>query len=292
MIGDTKNYDIYNERMGAAIVDKCWWLNHIDDSITTILDVGCGDGALFTYVRSIMPNRFSYFGIEMDCQMRKLFREQHEGFDDAVVYPNVDSIPDNCRQAIEWEHTVVIFSSVIHEFLSYDQSGLYHLFARLCELKPQAIAVRDMNFDDDYFSTVPPLKCEEEAVITKCGELYADWTDTVDNSTFRRFTDYKYKLNKQCRFIEFLLKYRYTENWDKEKQERYLWDVKGTFYKSQLKNHYAVDFCECFYVPWIANKINEDLGFEFTHPTHIKMLLRMRREEGQAECSPYVNPSN
>ena len=92
---------------------------------------------------------------------------------------------------------------------------------------------------------------------------------------------------------EFLLKYRYDANWDREVNERYLWDwvyylfnYVGTVEvddvctaEYDLLDLYEVELQNEFFIPFIRDRIREDFGFDYPCNTHCKLLLRRRKDE-------------
>ena len=51
-----KNIEVYNAGMRKSMMDKIWWIDKIDDSINTVMDYGCADGALLSITHDINPD--------------------------------------------------------------------------------------------------------------------------------------------------------------------------------------------------------------------------------------------
>lgn len=73
------NLQVYNDGMRKSMLDKIWFLDKIDSSITAIYDYGCADGSLLRMVGEISPN-MKLYGYDVNSKMveqaRKTFQMQ------------------------------------------------------------------------------------------------------------------------------------------------------------------------------------------------------------------------
>lgn len=248
-MAEIKDLDIYIQRMDAALPDKAWWLSYIDDSIDTVVDFGCATGRLQHMIESIAPGKYRYIGIDNAYEMRRNFvadGEIYASFQEAIGHFNPAT-------------SVLVFNSVLHEIFTYSSKSEILSFQHILTTVPFAyIAIRDMyqknniNFPD--------------------GENYLQ---AIQNSPYAaQFNEFKALSRHTKPYVlakEFFLKYRYKENWDREKKEQYLWDWKK--YLQNLLKNVTIAYEEDFYIPFVAHKIEEDFHINYSETTHKKMLF-------------------
>ena len=259
-MNEIKNYDVYNQRMSKTLYDKCWWIDKIDDEVNIVIDYGCGDCSLFDMINQICPGRFIYIGIDNDENMIKLAQERHQ----ITPYKNIEELLEDNWQDYS-NRIVLVMNSVMHEINTYlNAQEQVNLFAKIDELAPKYIAVRDMhlmNSDGDF-----------------CAWQESDfiWRDIINSKFSDRFIDYLRSKSgrRHCDMLnllsEFFLKYTYIENWDREKDEIYLWRWLYDFNK-----YYDIVFENDFYIPYIAERIQNDFGINWQKNTHKKVLYKL-----------------
>ena len=75
--------------------------------------------------------------------------------------------------------------------------------------------------------------------------------------------------------IHFLLKYRYTENWNREVHENYLplsvEDIAG-----KVDAHYELIYFDHYILPFLANIVQVDFDITIKDYTHIKFIYRQK----------------
>ena len=75
------------------------------------------------------------------------------------------------------------------------------------------------------------------------------------------------------RICEFLLKYKYTDNWDREMRETYFWNWLRRIERYRKGGDYDIAFDQRFHIPFIRNQINSDFGIDLPVETHRKVLM-------------------
>lgn len=256
-----ENYKVYNERMEAGIKDKLWFVDNLLPEINTIIDFGCADCALGKALEHYYPNQFRYIGIDNDARMRELSAER--GF--TVVDLLAGLYPLN----IDYDKTVIIFSSVMHELLSY--RGEYNTIQILKEVATigfKQIAIRDMSANY-YIDLEDIIKNSEE--IIKNSPWFPRYKDFIDYCK-------EYREDKSNWQLEFFLKYDYSENWQREKAERYLWNWDQITF-SILHYAYNEDYNCTFRIPYQVRKIRKEFGFTIPFDTHRKILYTRKEKE-------------
>ena len=270
-MNEIKNYDVYNQRMAKTLYDKCWWIDKIGDDINVVIDYGCGDGSLYDMIERICPNKFIYIGIDNDDNMLQLAEEKYSR-PNCVFYNSIDKlIVDNLE--ICSDRIVFVMNSVIHEIFTYcTDECINKLFADIAnKINPKYIAVRDMHA---HWNT---LGIDYEFDKEELDEIYAkSIVDSKYNQTYQDYCNSKSANHKNPydHYAEFFLKYTYIENWDREKDETYLWDWSdyengilrkiGWPYDQVYKNE--------FYIHYISQRIKKDFGSAWEDPTHMKVL--------------------
>ena len=252
-MANISNLSVYLSRMDAALLDKCWWIDKIPDTIDTVVDFGCASGNLKSMIDHLAPNKYTYIGIDNSQQMRTECSKK--GIKVAASLTDVvhTIIPKN---------TVLVLNSVIHEILSYDDNA-FEFFQKLDSYGFAYIAIRDM-----YLT--PGIQDYGLVLASILNSPYEGrWHAFA--AVARSRADLRYR-NPATYTKEFLLKYWYTENWDRECKEQYLWEWKYCF--DLLTGPYDIEYENDFYIPFIRNKVKQDFDYDFNVNTHKKLLLK------------------
>lgn len=245
-----KNQEVYVSRMNTTLVDKCWWLEQVPEDIHTIIDFGCAEGDLYYMIKALGTKSYQYIGIDNNTEMVKKCTEKGlicvGSMEEAIGLFNPN-------------HTLLVMNSVVHEILHYGWSTDFtHLFRHGIK----CVAIRDMVV---------------EHTIT---ENYNEIIDTILNSKYRkqfeevdRIAKTKFEGLYVVPVKEFLLKYRYKENWERESNEQYLWAWPELVIHTDIPYNYDITYMSYFNIPFIRNQIKQDFGFDYDKMTHCKMFL-------------------
>lgn len=250
-----KDYKVYLDRMDASLIDKCWWVDKIPDDIDTVVDFGCAAGHLKKALDVLCPNRFRYIGVEIDNTLYEACVKS-----DIEVYTGMANTI--MKTDINLDHTVLVLNSVIHELLTYDPKAWTKLKA-MNDIGFKYIAIRDMHIPPENYQIALPVQLTLVERI-----LHSPYRSQWDD--FCKVIKHRRKLYRAPIIVitEFLLKYRYKENWDRECYEQYLWNWSDLIFKSYSKQEE-----QRFYIPFLQQKIFEDFNTILTVPTHIRLLL-------------------
>lgn len=255
---EISDYTSYLQEMSLTYDDKCWWIDHIDENINTIVDFGCADAGIFEYIETKYPHRFTYIGIDNNEKMLAIAKEKYGDWHNAQFYSSFYAAKDN----VDFAKTVIVFNSVIHEIFSYlEKSEVHSLFSDITACQPAYIAIRDMHdlstdgADYDSFA-----RCIEK----NCAEKFNEYRKVRKNSILWSSDE----VNANY-IVEFLLKYFYDSNWDREVRERYLWNWAET---NQFPGYDAV-FIQSFHIPFLQEKWEKDFGISVKLNTHKKVLF-------------------
>lgn len=242
--------NIYLQRMDKTLFDKCWWIDKIPEEIDTIVDFGCATGNLYHMVSLLAGNKYKYIGIDDSAEMRANFNAKGE------VYASLEEALPHFNPS----SSILILNSVLHEIFSY-VTNPENFIEKIINIKFQYIAIRDM-----CISRKPFLDFI----------FYSHYDNVIKSSNWCKqwleFSSHSQHLDGPNLMKEFLLKYWYSENWERECKEKYLHPWENYFVNN---SNYQVEFENEFYIPYVRNRIHEDFGFWYDEPTHKKMLLHL-----------------
>lgn len=264
---EISNIDIYLRRMAATLADKCWWVDHLPPEVDTVVDYGCAQGDLALYLERHHPGRFRYIGIDNAPAMLALAEQNLARLlspSRAAFARSIAGIADQC----DTSRAVLVLNSVMHEVFSYlSASERAGLFAEMFSAGFRYIAIRDMHMprlENAPFDVNGALAAIERSA---CAPMWREYNAHLDGARSGRWD------SVALRVAEFLLKYNYTDNWDREMKETYYWDWLRMTENFWQGAGYAVAFDLKFHIPFLRNQIRADFGVDFPVDTHRKVLL-------------------
>lgn len=274
---DFKNILSYNEHMAKGMDDKLFFLNKINfkkDGYYLFVDFGCADGTLLDTLYGIMEkagiNNVYYIGYDISDTMIELAKTKFSHFTSSVMFTTSwDEVKEKVKTYSAME-SVLILSSVIHEIYSYaeceDDINLF--WHRVLDTGFKYICVRDMMVSKNinHKNEIDVFEFMEENI--------PHFSDR--RKYFQSFTDKWGSIYDNKNFIHYLLKYRWTINWDRELNENYLPIYVEDFLK-MFRNSYTVSYLERFRVPFLEKCWKEDFNIEINDYTHIKTILEINK---------------
>ena len=260
---DIGNYSVYNDRMRRSMWDKAFFMDKIPGT-ELLIDFGCADGSLIRFLHGLFP-AMRFIGFDADPSMIAAARKQET--ENAWFFTEKEEVTAQIRRLnTAASATAVNFSSVFHEIFHYgaDLNGI-RAFLRL--VSPQYLVVRDMMYGGNPLAPAP-----EEAVRIVRSRLPA-----------RQIQDFERchgPVSVRKNLVHLLLKYKYTENWERECAENYfsyteedlarVLNPEGT-YRRILFFRYIL--------PWIRHDLETGFGIDpgdgFT--THYALILSAAR---------------
>ena len=247
--------DVYNAGMRKSMLDKIWWLDKIDDEITTVVDYGCADGALLSMVSEMNP-RLNLYGYDFNDDMIDL---ACNNVPDGVFDSNYGVI---CSITPEKYNTILIASSVFHEIENYS----YHVdmeYDRIFNNDYKYIAIRDMFVSEKAYGI------SDQLTVAKVRQQF-------DYNKIQEFETHIGSLNYNQNLLQFFLTYRYDVNWDREVRENYFPHTIEEFLH-KIPDHYEVVHFEHYVLPFTREQVWKDFGIQLVEPTHGKILLRLKQ---------------
>ena len=252
------NYDDYISGMNTTMSDKLFFADIINYDV--IVDFGCADGTFLQSLSRMRPN-LKIIGYDLDPTMLEIARKK---------LPKNAILTDSWGEAVGslagYRNPLLNLSSVIHEVYSYSNNNTIKYFwdKQVFGGDFKYITIRDMipsveltrnemnNFKDDV------RKVRQKA----------------DKSYLISFEDRWGSINTSYRnFIHYLLKYKYTDNWDREVNENYLPVTLETI-KTKIPSEYKIVMEEDFVLPYLKQQVKKDFNVELTHSTHTKLIIR------------------
>lgn len=247
---EIQNNEVYTARMQKSLYDKMFFVDKIfDKNIDTFIDFGCADAELICHLRVFMPDvRFIGYDINDEflakARRKAPFAEFYSNWDDIKVDPS---------------RTIVNLSSVLHEVYHYcARGGIEQFWNRILTPGFAYITIRDM-----FMPQALP-----------CGDK---WRESVLSAGYgdklRDFEECWGPIRNNVDMIHFFLKYRYTENWEREVRENYLPMTPATLMKRFAG--YSVLHERFEPLPYIVHQVQHDIGIDVSHiPTHLHLILQ------------------
>ena len=242
--------NIYLTRMQRSILDKMFFIDKVFEPFDTILDFGCANGELIKAMLPMFPD-YEYVGYDISPEMIKAAREN---VSDARFYDDWSGID------IPFERSLINISSTIHEVYSYcSEEDIAEFWDRVFGSGFKYVAIRDMVYSQ---AADRPVDAAQLAKVR--GSAYAEWLDS--------FEQVWGKTETQRQLVHFLLKYKYTQNWDREVHENYF-PIYTEKLLGKIPDGYRIVFRDEFTLPYTSWQIRNDFGFELRDHTHIKLIL-------------------
>ena len=253
---EIKDYSVYLNRMQKSVLDKMFFMDKVFESFSNIVDFGCANGELIKALQALF-GEYRYVGYDISEEMLSVARANVPS---AEFYSDWDMIK------VDHSDSLLNISSVLHEVYSYSSKEEIDLFwKRVLDSGFKYIAIRDMMLSE---ADQTGIDTEQHALAVK-DEKYAD-----------KLRDYERiwgKIATQHDLVHYLLKYKYTENWEREVRENYL-PITIERLLETVPENYEVTYINHFTLPYTAWQIRNDFGVELTTPTHIKLILRRRNQ--------------
>ncbi len=253
--------NVYLERMTKTFLDKAFFLKDLPENVKRIVDVGCADGSFLNFIDNIFPGRYELVGVENNDDLREIAGKKYKVFDKFDI---VNILEDDTERL----NTCVNFSSVFHEIIHYDgESEFFRIINDLTlDNKVGAVSVRDMAFTFLYpsFFSDRTRETYTQFVLSDMSLIQRKYTDK-----FREvFWEYCRQIGKAPvrlqDLVEFLMKYMYAENWDRERSENYFGFCNSLYQLTPVfcNNGYERYIGETFKIPYLVRRWKKDWGLD------------------------------
>ena len=241
----------YLYRMQKSMIDKMFFIDKIFEPIEYIVDFGCANGELIKMLLYYFEE-YRYVGYDISESM---IEEARANVPEARFTADWDDI------SVPFDRSLLNISSVIHEVYSYCTPEEIELFwHRVFHSGFRYVTIRDMMLSD---SADRPCPAEDEKKV-RTNAVYAEHLADYEREWGR--------IKTEKDLTHYLLKYSYTQNWEREVRENYL-GLSLAELTRLIPPNYKISYKEHYTRPFTAWQINKDFGIELKTPTHIKIVL-------------------
>lgn len=252
------NYDQYIADMNTTMSDKLFFLDEIKFDV--IVDFGCADGTFLKSLSSSRPN-VKIIGYDLDQTMLDIAKKKLPS--NSILTDSWDVV---IKEISNYKSPLLNLSSVIHEVYSYSSNEDVVKFwnQQVFGGKFKYITIRDMMPSVELTKNeITNYKDDARKVRQKANKNSLATFEEVWGSIYSEYKN----------FIHFLLKYKYTDNWEREVNENYL-PITLEELESKIPNSYSIIYEKDFVLPYLRQEVKRDFGVELTHSTHVKMIIK------------------
>ena len=274
---DSANYTTYLHRMRESIKHSSKQIL-LNFAIThhRILDVGCEDGSMIYFISEKQKELFGeegyFLGIDLNSKSIALCPNlANADFEQKSLSEVAEEVEKGYREPFD----CVIFSSVLHEFSSYDQSDPY-------TLTPIRQALQDANKclrDDGTMIIRDGLKstCKSEFTIEFRDPSDVHFvTDFISESPVERVLDYPVNVHYNSHSCtapwSWLQEFLRTYTWGQESWNREVKEINGIATKEEWRKMIE-DACFRVIVSW---------QFEDRYTDHLSDKIYLKEEKDKA----------
>lgn len=258
-VGEKPILDIqsYITGMNLSIQDKLFFVDLLDFDV--IVDFGCADGTFLESISKIKP-KTKIIGYDIDPEM--LSKAKSKLGKNSIVTDDWDLVTKSLHY---FNKPLLNLSSVIHEVYSYSNTNKIKYFweSQVFGGDFKSIVIRDMIPSTEISkSEMSQFKDDVKKVKQK-----------FDRNYINSFEEKWGSLNSNYRtLIHFLLKYRFTDNWEREVAENYL-PISIETLRKKIPSGYKIVYEDSFLLPFLKNRVKKDFNIDLIHPTHTKMII-------------------
>lgn len=254
------NLSKYLDDMNKGFIDKLFFTN-ILKFIDVIVDFGSADGQMLKFLSEIKPE-LKLIGYDIDENMIQSSKEKYPDFIFTDKWEDVMRI----LETNEYRNLnkTLLLSSVIHEIYSYSGGKNIKKFwsEQAFNDKFLYVIIRDM---------IPSIKAEKMNLL----DIHIDKIKERSNSEhLKEFEDYWGPIDTNFRtLLHWLLKYKYTDNWDRELKENYL-PITLEYLKKKIPSNWIVIYEDHYTYEYIKKQVKVDFDVDIEGYTHLKMILK------------------
>ena len=283
--GKFKDILYYNKNMAKSMEDKMFFVNMLPKSNSYIfVDFGCADGVMINALNEQYRDSY-FFGYDISDSMIELAKAKamdSEHNVETFFTTNWVDIIKKISDINDKNHvykTVLVLSSVIHEVYSYangedDINKFWRMITDSIDF--DYICIRDMMYSKDMDRYCTTLN---DAWIYKHIHEFQYWTPCKARQIAKQYADY-FNGNKSTNvkdLIQFLLKYKWVINWERELKENYF-PISVEEFLEKMTANFNIKYLERFRVPYLDECFRKDFDIELEDNTHIKAIFEHKRK--------------
>ena len=252
------NRNRYNTEMKKSLIDKAFFLDKVEDS-EIFVDFGCADGVLLGFMEKLFPE-YTYIGY--DIALEEL--EAAKANTTAKLFSDWKLLIKHVNEIRGDRKVTVICNSLIHEVYSYsNHAEIKEFWEQIYGSGFDYVVIRDMcvsHTTSRPSDIISVAKVHQHFPDTgKLNQFEAEWGGIEGNWAL----------------THFLLKYRYTESWEREVKENYL-PLNLQALLRLIPHAYTPILMEHFTLPFIRQRVLMDFGIDLQDRTHIKLILKLK----------------
>lgn len=249
------HYNTYNARMASIVDDKLFFLNQIEADV--IVDYGCADGTLLSHIHDQRPEialvGYDISDVELGHAVRKV---PHGSF-----FQDWDALTTHLETHYPGKRIALVASSVLHEIYAYGGMEEGEAFwSRLFNGPFSTFIMRDMALHARDYGVID-TKLSDTLLAGPVADLAKEYEACWGSLDLREHATH------------FLLKYRYTDNWNHELNENYL-PLTVEAIKERLSGTFAPTFQATEALPFLQKMAQIELGVSFPCTTHLKIIAQ------------------
>lgn len=254
------NLTKYLDDMNKGFCDKLFFVN-ILKYIDVIIDFGSADGQMLKFLSDIKPE-LKLIGYDIDENMIKESKKKYPNFVFTDRWEDVIRILDtneyrNLSKAL-------LLSSVIHEIYSYSGGKNIKKFWKEQAFNDRFlyVIIRDM---------IPSIETEKRNAI----DIHINKIREKSNPIhLKEFEDYWGPIDTNFRtLLHWLLKYKYTDNWNRELKENYL-PISLEYLKKKIPESWTIIYEDHYAYEYIKKQVKQDFDVDIDGYTHLKMIIK------------------
>lgn len=255
----------YNSAMARSLIDKIFFMDKIGDDITAIVDYGCADGTLINFLSSLFPD-IIFIGYDINTTMIEKAKEKNASHENVMFFSKLDDFHSWAASSKFAKHMALNLSSLIHEVYSYGTKESIEDFWYFVNYSHfDYIIIRDMALDSSAHR--PSWKEDVLKVRSQLGkEMVAD------------FETFHGSITDNHNLIHLLMKYRYTDNWEREVRENYF-PISVEDIASNIDFNYELIYYDHYVLPYLAKMVKRDFDITLKDYTHVKFIYKNRSIE-------------
>ena len=247
-----RNYEVYLSRMDAAMAEKLFFLDKIDLSrYDTIIDFGCADGTLIKHLIAAGIDPKKLVGVDNSLEMARRFRKNCPGVEIYSSLGYMNDFPSFKRGKV-----AIIFSSVLHEL----DLNFYPVWSWVSR-NADAVIIRDMFLFND-FKPKAFFRIVNAIQTSPYGYEFRDYIETNPGEVNSAY------------LLQFLMKYRYTENWVLENLENY---ASVPWEEIEEDEEFQITYDHSYFNEYIERTLKRDFNITeddyYSLQTHRQMIL-------------------
>lgn len=259
MLTKITNMSAYTEEMKKTLLDKCYFIDKTDAKL--FVDFGCADGTLLKFIRDIFGDEYQLIGYDLSEEMIDLAKKGGKGIRFTMRWDEVLQWVHDYKSEHPDTQTAIVLSSVIHEVLDYSTpQQIDEFWGRVWSDDFDYVCIRDM---------MPDESIDRPADLRQVAKVRAK----ADPVKLQAFEQLQGPVTNNKNLVHYLLKYRYSLNWEREVRENYF-PLSTRQFLALIPQGYCIDYYVEYLLPFIKRKVYDDFGINLNDTTHVKAVIR------------------